>query len=476
MRLSNAMIVRGIDVYGAIVNRNWKLAMMAALSCFVQIATLGVGLAQEACDAISASGSCDDVPTTGADICDSCGKCEFCSAADQQPWWQDLLDGEKRVLSGVNDGLKPAGISVSGYMLMGVTTTSNDPKNPPSGFGNLPAGGLVYRSDDFQLNRLLLSFSRKPQPFFGGWAVGGVSTIMYGTDYFALQSRGLETHRNFTNKWNDSGSGVLGDALMGIAMPNLYAIAAKDDVTVKMGHFYHPGAFEQFDSLGTGLAYSVTYSSSFVAFRFITGAEVDWKMDKQTNLVGGIHRGHRNWEDNNNHVNGYGGFRWKSEDGRTTFNYIADVGAEDDAGNNQQFVQSIVASQKFTEKLGVLFHSDYGYVENAGAGGDSAQFASLVTYLFYDLNPNWVVGCRYEVFNDIDGTRVRPRPGFPGLAPGVWQQFALGAVYKMTPDVWLRWGLRWDWFNPDGPAPSGPFNESKLRDQTMLFMAMQIKL
>lgn len=442
---------------------------LATLSFLTLITNAGIGLAQNACDEIPPPDSC-------ADIVNVPDACDLCNEWEDKPWWQDLLDGEKSLLSGVNKGLKPLGFSVSGYMLMGATATSDDPDNPPSGFGNLPAGGLNYASDEYQFNRLVLSLIRKPMPLFGGWKLGGVTTLLYGTDYFAIQSRGLETHRDFSNKWNDNGNGVQGRATMGLSMPNLYATLAKDDVTIKMGHYYHPGGFEQFDSLGTGLAYSSTYSSSFVAFRYILGSEVDWKMNDQTTVIGGFHRGRQIWDDNNNHVNGYGGFRWKSEDGNTGFNYIFDVGAEDNAGDNQQYVQSIVATQQLTEKLAVLFHSDYGYVENAAAGRESAQFASLVTYLFYDLTPKWVVGCRYEVFDDMDGTRIIPRPGFPGLTPGVWQQFALGAVYKVTPDVWLRWGLRWDWFNPEGGAASGPFNEFKERDQTMLFMAMQIKL
>ncbi|MDA1012932.1 MAG: outer membrane beta-barrel protein [Planctomycetota bacterium] len=407
-----------------------------------------------------------------ADPMDCCG-----TGYEQETWWAGLMEGKKTLFSGLNEQLKPLGISVGGYMLHGVNTTSDDPTNPPSGFGNLPAAGLVYRSDDYQLNRILLSASRKPQPFIGGWNLGGVVTMMYGSDYFALQSRGLEAEGDFSNNWNsDSGSGLLGRALMGVAMPNLYALAVKDDVSVKLGHFFHPGGLEQFESLGTGIAYSATYSSSFVAFRFVTGMETEWKANEQTTVLGGFHRGRRNWGDNNNHLNGFGGFRWKSCDKKTEFAYIMDIGAEDNAGNNQQYVQSIVASQKLADKLTYMIHSDYGYVENEGINRSSAQFLSFVNYIFYDLNKKWVVGCRYEVFDDMGGTRVIPRPGFPAQAPGIWQQFAIGAVYKMTPDVWLRWGLRWDWFNPDGPAPAGPFNEGKKRDQTMLFMAMQITL
>ena len=43
------------------------------------------------------------------------------------------------------------------------------------------------------------------------WDIGGAVDVLYGTDYQFLQSRGLETHGDFTNNWNsDDGSGLNG--------------------------------------------------------------------------------------------------------------------------------------------------------------------------------------------------------------------------------------------------------------------------
>ena len=53
-----------------------------------------------------------------------------------------------------------------------------------------------------------------------------------------------------------------------------------------------------------------------------------------------------------------------------------------------------------------------------------------------------------------------PQPsGRPRPTPGVWQQTALGAVYKWPSSLILRGGLRWDWYNPYRSAQTGPFNE-----------------
>ncbi len=59
--------------------------------------------------------------------------------------------------------------------------------------------------------------------------------------------------------------------------------------------------------------------------------------------------------------------------------------------------------------------------------------------LLHEVNEKFGWGMRYELFNDLDGARVIPRPGLPGLAPGVWQHFDIGAVYKPDPKkLWLR--------------------------------------
>jgi hypothetical protein len=68
--------------------------------------------------------------------------------------------------------------------------------------------------------------------------------LLYGTDYAFLQARGLETRSDFSPHWNSStGSGFGGVGLMGLAMPQLYAELAYNDMKVKLGHFYYPAGF-----------------------------------------------------------------------------------------------------------------------------------------------------------------------------------------------------------------------------------------
>lgn len=44
--------------------------------------------------------------------------------------------------------------------------------------------------------------------------------------------------------------------------------------------------------------------------------------------------------------------------------YKGDFGAEDNAGDNDQYIQSVVFEQKFLEKWAYIFQSDYGFVRN----------------------------------------------------------------------------------------------------------------
>ena len=73
---------------------------------------------------------------------------------------------------------------------------------------------------------------------------------------------GLETERDFSNKWNsDTGTGLFGRALYGLAMPQLYAEIAHERLTVRLGHFFSLLGHEEL--LPTENFY---YTKSYAAF------------------------------------------------------------------------------------------------------------------------------------------------------------------------------------------------------------------
>jgi hypothetical protein len=310
-------------------------------------------------------------------------------------------------------------------------------------------------------NRMYLSLSSTPDTSNGQWGIGGAIDVLYGTDYQFLQSRGLETHGDFTNKWNsDNGSGLFGKGLMGIALPQAFLEIANENVSVKLGHFYHPLGFVRLDLSGAQIGNSGTYSLFYAEFLPVTGGMADLKLTDQITIAGGLHRGNGNWSDNNNKINGFVGLNWTSADGNTLLMYKGDVGAEDDAGANDQYIQSIVFEQKFCDRWAYIFQSDYGVVNNGAPGGGDASFYSIINMVGCQFTEKLHSGIRYELFDDVDGTRVVPAPG-----PGVWNAIAAGGTYKICPNLWLRPEVRWDWFGADSGVGPGPFKNGTERSQ-----------
>lgn len=357
--------------------------------------------------------------------------------------------------------LDDLGIVTSGYIQQSVNTNSVNPRNPPGGAGNWPGAGWIYRNDEYMLNRVYLTLSRTPDTSCGQWDIGGAVDVLYGTDYQFLQSRGLETHTDFTNKWNSgTGSGLNGIGLMGLAMPQAYLELANEDVSVKLGHFYHPLGFVRLDLSGASIGNTGTYSMFYGEFLPVTGGMVDVKATDQITLTGGIHRGSGNWTDNNDNLNGFVGANWQSADGTTLIMYKGDFGAEDAAGNNDQYIQSVVFEQKIGDRTAFIVQSDYGLVTNAGPGGSDATFYSIINMLGYQFTEKLHGGIRYELFHDVDGTRVAPAPG-----AGVWNAVSVGGTYKICPNLWFRPEVRWDCFDGAAGVSNAAFGNGTEDDQ-----------
>ena len=250
-------------------------------------------------------------------------------------------------------------------------------------------------------------------------------------------------------------------------MPQAYLELANDALSVKLGHFYHPLGAEFYDVAGAQIGNTPTYSLFYSEFLPITGGMVDWNVSDQLVLSGGLHRGNGNWEDNNNVMNGFGKFHWVNAERDTMLMYVFDVGAEDNAGNNNQYIHSIVFEKKFCDGWAYILHSDYGFINNGATAGGDATWYSVINVLGYQFNEKLNAGVRYEWFDDKDGVRVAPAPG-----SGVWNGLAVGGTYKFTPQVWLRPELRWDWFDADNGVGPGPFKNGTERSQFLASMGL----
>ncbi|MDH3718845.1 MAG: porin [Planctomycetota bacterium] len=355
------------------------------------------------------------------------------------------------------------GISLGGHLQQGVTTNSRNPTNPPAGVGNFPATQWNYRNDEYMLNQLLLTVGRETDTDGCGWDIGGEVDIVYGTDYIFLQSRGLETRGDLTNHWNsDEGVGNDGNGLMGIALPQMYLEVAHDDLTVMLGHFYHPLGYERRVPTENDY-YSNTYGFTFSFEQFqVTGVNADWKLNDRVTIGGGFTRGMENWEDNNDNLNGFGVLNWTSCDDNTSFSFVFDIGKEDDAGRAIRYLHSVIFETEIHDRWSYVFYSDFGFQQDALAGGGTAYWYNIVQYVAYQINPCWTAGIRFEWFDDIDGFIVDPTPG-----PGVFYDLTLGLNYKPNDNVILRPEVRWDWFDADPGVGPGPFGDGTERSQFM---------
>ncbi len=353
------------------------------------------------------------------------------------------------------------GIEANGMLWHSVNTNSRNPTNPPSGAGGAPGGLFLYRADEYMFNWLGVSLAKPAESKTSGVGFGWNSHVVYGTDYFSLQSRGLELEGDGTNKWNsDFGAGLVG-GLHGLALPELYVEAKWDKWHFSLGKFFHPMGFSRYLPNLNSIGNTRSYSAIFGEFSTVTGVQGNYQMNDQLTFTSAVHQGDANWDDNNDKLSSYFGFDWMSRDGLTELRFVADVGREDDAGLDDQYVHALVFQQRFCEKWLYLAHHNFGWIENGAGAGQNQEWYTLEQQLVYEFNEKFVFGVRYEFFIDSDGATVAPTPG-----AGTYHLLDCGGTYKLSEKVWLRPELRWEWFEPEsGVVAPGPFGDGNERSQ-----------
>ena len=366
-------------------------------------------------------------------------------------------------------------LRVSGHLNQGVTVNGRNVTNPPGGYGNLPSAGLPYRANRYMLNQLYLSLERPTDVENGGWDVGARVDLSYGTDYIFQRSRGLETERDFTNKWNgDSGSSFYGRSLYGLAMPQLYAEIACQRLRVRFGHFF--SLFGHEELLPTE---NFFYTNSYALFYNgygesapVTGMQVQYDLSEQVLVAGEMHRGSVNWEDNNSRLNAVGLIEWQNMGGDLILCYSLDIGAADDAGDNTVMTHSGIFEWQFAKSSSYLLNASYGFEENVATGGGTGRWYGFANYLAHDVNELWTLGLRYELYDNVDGVRTLRLSTFDQNAPGVYHEITAGLNYKPRCYLTIRPEARWDWFDADAGVESGPFGDGTKRNQFLMAVDM----
>ena len=355
------------------------------------------------------------------------------------------------------------GIAVDGQLDQGMTTNSRNPTNPAAGVGNLPATSFNYRNDEYMLNSMYLTVGRETDTGGSGWDIGFNMDLIYGTNYVFLQSRGLETRRDLSNRWNSGdGSGLGGVGLLGLAMPQLYLEVACNNLTVQLGHFYLPVGYER--PIPTeNFFYSNSYGFSF-SFETVpvVGMYANWQPNDSLQLGGGFHRGMGNWEDNNNDLSGFGVVTLLGDNGDRSLSFQFSLGNEADSGSETLYVQSVVFEQQIGKRSSYVIYSDYGFQQDVLPGGGTAYWYNVHQELSQELSDRWTAGVRFEWFDDVDGYIVNPTPG-----PGVYYDLTLGLNYTPNRNLIVRPEIRWDWFDADAGVGPGPFGNGSDRHQFM---------
>jgi hypothetical protein len=357
--------------------------------------------------------------------------------------------------------LQKFGAKLGGWLDQGITFNAH---NPPDGF-NGPVG-LNDLNSEWQVNQLWLFIDRPMQNDGCGWGLGGRIDLLYGTDWRFGINHGLEDRINAFNRQS-----------YGLVIPQMYLEVGYNRLSFKLGHFASPLlVYETVPSILNPL-YSHSYAIAFSEPNLVTGVLGEYKLNDRLALFAGFHRGWMMFEDNNHCLDVTGGFRWSSDDKRTSVIYAINSGPQDPAGARNRFSYVLLARHKFTDRFEYIIQHDYGQEDNAAPRNHDAEWYGLLQYFLYQLNPKLRAVARFEWFRDDDGVRVHGAPPAAGLrvwpaAPGFvgnFYELTLGLNWKPHPNLIVRPEVRWDWY--DGtPNQQGllPF-DSGAKDQQFLF-------
>jgi hypothetical protein len=347
-----------------------------------------------------------------------------------QPW--KLIDGPC---------LRAWRISIGGWLEQGITFNAQE---PPSRYN----GPLATndRHADYQLNQLWIYLVRPTNTGGCGFDIGGRIDLVYGTDWRYGINYGLEDRINGLSQ------------NYGLVLPQFYLEVAVNRLTVKLGHFAPHLEYEAVPAILNPF-YSHSYSYGYTIPQLVTGMLAIYQLTGQVSLEAGFHRGWMMFDDNNENLDVMAGLSWKSRSGDTEVAYDITVGPQDEAGQQDRFIYSLVLRQRLTPRLQYVLVHNLGWENDAvtwaEAGPRDAEWYGINQYLIYSLSPELSAATRIEWLRDDDGVRVAgvgnlvPGKGWaalPGFA-GDFYEWTVGLNWRPTPNWLIRPEIRWDWYD-----------------------------
>lgn len=378
--------------------------------------------------------------------------------------WHRSYDPEP--MFDVQEMMRPMGqmlgdIWIDTWVAQGFTWNGDSPANrfnAPVTFND--------RSNEYQLNQIYLSVSKRADGRRGGIGFGGQVDLLYGSDYFFTTAAGLETNTDGTQKWN-SDNGPRGAALYGFAMPQMYAesyLPVGQGLSVKMGHFYTILGYESVRA-PSNFFYSHSYSMQYGEPFTHTGMLASQRLGPDIQIQGGMTRGWDTWEDVNNDLGWLAGFEWSSRDGRSTVAFALHSGAEQPEPPNQggeRTTYSLIFTRQLADGIAYVVQHDRGFEDSVPINPNTVEdgdWYSIVQYFLADVTNTVSAGFRVEWFRDEDGTRVEGN----GLV-GDYFSCTWGLNVVPLDGVIIRPEIRWDWTNTTNAAP---FDDGSDRNQVL---------
>ena len=210
------------------------------------------------------------------------------------------------------------GINYAGWIDQGVTINTSSPSNG----SNFPVT-FNDESNEYLLDQVYMLLERPVEQLGYAWDIGGRVDLLFGTDAKFTTARGLETHHDFSDRWNFD--------RYGLAMPQLYMEVNApfgDGLSLKLGHFYTLLGYEKVPAVENFFyshSYALQYGEPLTHTGFLGSVQCG-----NVSYHAGMTRGWNNWEDNNNDFGVLGAVKWTSDDQRTSLSYAVHTGPEQD--------------------------------------------------------------------------------------------------------------------------------------------------
>lgn len=336
-------------------------------------------------------------------------------------------------------------------------------------------GPLIFndQANEYMMNQLYLSFGREVSQDACTWDIGGRVDVLYGTDYYFIQSTGLETYDDNSQKWNSStGPRNAGNAgLYGLALPQFYLEANVpwgNGLNVKAGHFYTIMGYESVmapENFFYSHSYMMQYGEPFTH----TGILASYPTSSCMTWYGGVTRGWNTFEQPNGQVGFLGGFRWISPHEATKLSFTLHTGSEDPSGENNRTTYSFVFQQRLNQCWTYVMEHNLGVEENARLNTSNqlaqATWFGISNYLYYTVNPCLDLGIRLEWFDDRDNARVFGLANDNIARGGDYYELTLGANYHPAPWFILRPEARWDYSDLSAPGINGAYDGGTSKNQ-----------